>query len=79
MADQNLNEDSGVENIEELERDLEYEKTRFVQASKRAANAVKQDLNVGNWLRHYPLESAIAIIGVGFCAGYLIQQKRKAM
>jgi hypothetical protein len=60
-----------------LERQLEDEKIRFLDASKRAASAIKHDLKIGNWFRQYPFESAVAIIGVGFCAGYLIQQQKR--
>jgi hypothetical protein len=63
---------------QDLEKELELEKIRFLDASKRAASAIKHDLKIGNWFRQYPFESAVAIIGVGFCAGYLIQQKRKS-
>jgi hypothetical protein len=61
---------------EDLERELDQEKNRFMNASRRAADAIKRDLNVVNWVKQYPMESAIAIIGLGFAAGYFIQHQR---
>lgn len=65
-------------NTEKLERELEQEKVRFINASKRAASTIQHDLKISNWLNEYPMESALAIIGVGFFAGYLLQQRRSS-
>ena len=66
----------GKNSAENIEKELEQEKARFIDASRRAASAIRQDLKISNWFRQYPMESALAIIGIGFFAGYVIQQKR---
>jgi len=65
-----------IASTKKLEEELEQEKARFLDASRRAAGAIRQDLKISNWFRQYPMESALAIIGIGFFAGYVIQQKR---
>jgi hypothetical protein len=60
-----------------IEEELSEEKQRFVQASKRAARAIKTDINLFNWIKQFPTESAVAIIAVGFAVGYVIQQSRQ--
>jgi hypothetical protein len=65
-----------IVSTKKLEEELEHEKARFLTASRRAAGAIQRDLKISNWFRQYPMESALAIIGLGFFAGYVIQQKR---
>jgi hypothetical protein len=67
-----------IVSTKKLEEELEQEKARFLDASRRAAGAIQQDLKISNWFRQYPMESALAIIGIGFFAGYVIQQKRSS-
>jgi hypothetical protein len=61
---------------DEIELQLREEKKKFVDASRKAARAIRHDLNIFNWLKQYPGESAILIIAAGFVLGYVVQRKR---
>jgi hypothetical protein len=62
----------------ELERELELQKERFLEASTRGLNAIRTDLSILSWMRAYPRETAILIMVGGFTVARLIQARRNA-
>jgi hypothetical protein len=59
-----------------LQEDLEKEKIRFSEASKRALLAIQRDLVAENWVKAYPVESITLIALAGFAAGYTIAKSQ---
>jgi hypothetical protein len=58
-------------------QELEEEKARFVEASRRLAHAIQKDLVLENWVRVYPIESFTLFALVGFGAGYALARSQK--
>jgi hypothetical protein len=59
-----------------LQEELENEKRRFVESSKRAVYAVQRDLVLDNWLKAYPRETLTVVAIAGFAAGYAIAKSQ---
>lgn len=59
-----------------LQEELEKEKRRFTEASRRAVIAIRHDLIIENWVKSYPIESLTLIALVGFTAGYALAQSQ---
>jgi hypothetical protein len=59
-----------------LQAEMENEKQRFIQASKRAAYAFQRDLVFENWLKDYPSETITLVAIASFAAGYAIAKSQ---
>lgn len=62
----------------QLEDEIEFQKERFLAASRGGIHAVKTDLSALSWMRNYPREAAILIMVGGFMAARVLRAKRQA-
>ena len=67
QTQQAINEES----LKELEKELEFQKHRFVQATESTASKVQEVLTVENWIRDYPVQTAIFMALGGFISAQL--------
>ena len=61
---------------EQLERELEFQKQRFIRATRQTKETLKTDLNIRNWIREFPLQSAAICFISGYMVTRLIPQTR---
>ena len=58
-----------------LEKDLEFQKQRFFEATKRSSEAMQQGLKFKNWMKEYPIETSLFLVFAGFVTSVVFYPK----
>ncbi len=58
----------------ELEQELDFQKTRFLEASRHSWEIIRHDLSIQSWIYNYPLESIFLAAASGFFIGRRISR-----
>ena len=63
------------EQKEELEKELELQRQRLMDATHKASEKLKQSVAVETWIKEYPVPTAVLMALGGFVAAHLFYQQ----
>lgn len=61
----------------ELEQEIENQKQRLREATAASVEKIKKDLSAKEWIRNYPIQSAVLLTIGGFFAVQYLNSKRQ--
>ncbi len=54
------------ETLESLETELEFQKNRFTQATRKLSDQIPKKFPMGGWIRNNPVQTALFMLVSGF-------------